>query len=70
MLAGDLADTHAKLNALVRSVGDERERAEESRSLVGELRQELAAARHPGAQAPPAATARPCRPTRSPRSSG
>ena len=69
MLAGDLADTHAKLNALVRSVGDERERAEESRSQLGELRQELAQLliiRRAGERG----TARRCRPTRSPRSSG
>ena len=65
VLAGDLADTHAKLNALVRSVTDERQRAEESRSQVGELRHELAQLRSTGARA--GETAQPCRRTPSPR---
>jgi PAS domain S-box-containing protein len=51
VLAGDLADTHAKLNALVRSVTDERQRAEEARSQLGELRQELVQLRSAGTHA-------------------
>ena len=62
VLAGDLADTHAKLNALVRAGGDERQRAEEARALLADLRQELAQLRSTG-QPRRAAVAARCRPT-------
>jgi PAS domain S-box-containing protein len=51
VLAGDLADTHAKLEALERAVGDEHQRADEARALLGELRQELAQLRTMGGDA-------------------
>ena len=49
VLSGDLADTHAKLEALERAIEDEHQRSDEARALVGELRQELAELRTSGA---------------------
>jgi len=52
-LASELAETHAKLEALERAMGDEHERADEARARLAELGHELAELR----SAPPPAPA-------------
>ena len=71
MLAGDLADTHAKLEGARSAPStDERQRADEARALVAELRQELAqlrlgsgVRRPPGRRRSAAARRTPSRPS-------
>ena len=48
VLSGDLANTHAKLEALERAIEDEHQRTDEARALVAELRQELGDLRSAG----------------------